>query len=54
MQIEIGKNIHQKEGFSAFMPTSFPPKGIENLLTGLQVKAAKTERYIGKLDGITH
>lgn len=54
MQIEIGKKIKQSEGFSAFVPHSFPPKGLRDSLNGLQIKAAETERYIGKLDGITH
>ncbi|MBL4694811.1 Fic family protein [Candidatus Gracilibacteria bacterium] len=54
MQIEIGKNIQQKEGFSAFIPHPFPPKGLEATIRSLGVKAAKAERYVGKLDGITH
>jgi len=54
MQIEIGKNIKQPEGFSAFTPHTFPPKSLKEALKGLQVKAAETERHIGKLDGITH
>ena len=54
MHIEIGINIRQKEGFSAFVPSKFPPKGIHDLHHKLQVKASKAERYVGKLDGITH
>ena len=25
--VQIGKNVQQKEGFSAFIPNQFPPKG---------------------------
>lgn len=54
MNIEIGKTIQQKEGFSAFIPSPFPPEELEAATRSLAVKAAKTERYIGKLDGIAH
>ena len=54
MTIEIGKNIRQKEGFSAFIPNQFPPKGIFDLSTKILIKAAEADRLIGKLDGITH
>jgi Fic family protein len=54
MAIEIGKNIKQREGFSAFVPNPFPPNGIFDLSTKILIKAAEADRLIGKLDGITH
>jgi len=54
MNIEIGKDTKQKEGFSAFTPNPFPPKGIFELSTAILIKAAEADRLIGKLDGITH
>ena len=53
MKIEIGKNKKQKEGFSAFVPSPFPPKGIFNMSQQTLIKATEAERLIGKLDGIT-
>ena len=52
--IEIGKEIRQKEGFTAFVPKTFPPKGILGLPSVLLIKAAEADRLVGKLDGITH
>lgn len=54
MLIEIGNNVRQKEGFSAFVPNAFPPKGILDLPAALLIKAAEADRLVGKLDGITH
>ncbi len=54
MEIEIGKCRLQKEGFSAFAPSAFPPKGIFDFSQETQIKAAEADRLIGKLDGITH
>lgn len=54
MKVEIGINIKQKEGFSAFVPFLFPPTGLKDLVKDLQLKDAEAERVIGKLDGITH
>lgn len=54
MKIEIGKNIRQKEGYSAFVPSPFPPKGIFDLSQPMLIKAAEAARLVGKLDGITH
>jgi Fic family protein len=54
MAIEIGKNIKQREGFSAFVLNPFPPNGIFDLSTKILIKAAEADRLIGKLDGITH
>ncbi len=54
MKMEIGKNIKQMQGFSAFVPLAFPPKGVFDLPQDILIKAAEAERLIGKLDGITH
>lgn len=53
MKIEIGKKLKQKEGFSAFIPNPFPPKGIFDLPQEILLKTAEADRLIGKLDGIT-
>lgn len=54
MKIEIGKNIKQKDGFSAFVPSIFPSEGLLNLSQEILIKAAEADRLVGKLDGITH
>jgi Fic family protein len=54
MKIEIGKNQKQKAGFSAFIPNSFPQKGIFDFSSEVLIKADEANRLIGKLDGITH
>lgn len=54
MKIEIGKNQKQADGFSAFIPKAFPPKGIFNFSQQTVIKTAEAGRLIGKLDGITH
>jgi Fic family protein len=54
MNIEIGKTIKQREGFSAFVPNPFPPQGLFDLSQPLLIKAAEADRLVGKLDGITH
>jgi Fic family protein len=54
MNIDIGKNIKQKEGYSAFIPSPFPPAGIFDLSRSILIKAAEADRLVGKLDGITH
>ncbi|MDP1745065.1 MAG: Fic family protein [Bacteroidota bacterium] len=50
----IGKNIKQAEGYNAFIPGTFPDKELMNFSHDIITKAAKAERLIGKLDGITH
>lgn len=50
----LGKYIKQSEGYSAFIPNSFPPKELTEFTPDLITKAALAERLIGKLDGITH
>lgn len=54
MDKEIGRNIKQPGGFSAFIPHPFPPKGLFELPQPILIKAAEADRLIGKLDGITH
>lgn len=54
MKVDVGKLIKQKEGFSAFVPVSFPPKDIFELSQDILIKAAEADRLVGKLDGITH
>ncbi|KKW41713.1 MAG: Filamentation induced by cAMP protein Fic [Candidatus Magasanikbacteria bacterium GW2011_GWA2_56_11] len=54
MKIEIGQNVKQTEGFTAFVPRPFPPKGLLELSQAILIKAAEADRLIGKLDGITH
>lgn len=54
MKIEIGQNIKQIQGFSAFVPHPFPPKGLLDLTQAILIKAAEADRLVGKLDGITH
>src|SRR3989338_5297389 len=54
MKIEIGQNVFQKEGFSAFAPHYFPPKGLFELTQSILIKAAEADHLVGKLDGGTH
>lgn len=54
MKIKIGQNTKQPEGFTAFVPHPFPPKGLLELSQAILIKAAEADRLIGKLDGITH
>ncbi len=54
MNVEIGKNISQSEGFSAFVPNKFPPEELFSVSQKILIKAAEADRLIGKLDGITH
>lgn len=53
MHLEIGKNVRQKEGFSAFVPHPFPPKDLMNIPQDLLFKASEASRLVGKLDGAT-
>jgi Fic family protein len=52
--MSIGKVIKQREGFSAFIPNSFPSKEVLEFAPSILAKAALAERLTGKLDGITH
>ncbi|MCL4427000.1 Fic family protein, partial [Patescibacteria group bacterium] len=51
--IEIGQLKEQKEGFKAFIPASFPPKGGFEFDAKIFKKNDEATRLLGKLDGIT-
>ena len=51
--IEIGQLKTQKEGFKAFIPVHFPPKGGFSFDTKIFKKSDEATRLLGKLDGIT-
>jgi Fic family protein len=51
--IEIGKNTQQIEGFKAFIPNPFPPKGGFDFSPEVLKKNNEATRLLGKLDGIT-
>jgi Fic family protein len=50
---KIGRNIQQKEGYKAFTPFDFPPKGGFHIPPQLYKKHEEAIRLVGKLDGIT-
>lgn len=50
---KIGRYIQQKEGFRAFTPFEFPPKGGFAFNPKLYKKHEEAIRLVGKLDGIT-
>ena len=52
-KVLIGQYIQQKEGFKAFIPNDFPPKGDLRLDGKLIGKHTEAIRLLGKLDGIT-
>lgn len=54
MKIEIGKKVKQPEGFYAFIPHPFPPKGIFDLPQDISIKTAQAGGLVGKLDGMAH
>src|SRR3990167_6531740 len=51
--IEIGQLKEQKEGFKAFIPAPFPPKGGIEFDPKILKKIDEATRLLGKLDGIT-
>lgn len=51
--MDIGNNIQQKEGFKAFVPHPFPPKGGFHIAPSILKKNDHATRLLGKLDGIT-
>ncbi len=53
MDVNITNQVKQIGNFTASIPTPFPPKGIFDLPQSLIIKAAKADRLVGKLDGIT-
>lgn len=50
---KIGRYIQQKEGYKAFTPFEFPPKGGFHITPQLYKKHEEAIRLVGKLDGIT-
>ncbi len=50
---KIGRYVTQKEGFRAFTPLPFPPKGGFEINPKLYKKHEEAIRLVGKLDGIT-
>lgn len=52
-KVKIGRYISQKEGFRAFTPFDFPPKGGFVISPRLYKKHEEAIRLVGKLDGIT-
>lgn len=52
-KVLIGQYVQQKEGFRAFIPNGFPPKGNLGLDSKLVAKHTEAVRLLGKLDGIT-
>ena len=53
MNVEIGKKIKQKEGYSALVLHPFPPKELFEVPQHILLKIAKADRLVGKLDGTT-
>src|SRR5450830_951616 len=51
--IEIGQLKEQKEGFKAFIPCPFPPRGGFEFDSKILKKNDQAARLLGKLDGIT-
>lgn len=52
-KMQICRYIEQKEGYRAFTPFDFPPKGGFEISTKLYKKHEEAIRLVGKLDGIT-
>ncbi|PIP22982.1 MAG: cell filamentation protein Fic [Candidatus Nealsonbacteria bacterium CG_4_8_14_3_um_filter_39_7] len=51
--LELGKFISQPQGFKAFTPNPFPPKGGFDFDPKILKKNDEATRLLGKLDGIT-
>lgn len=52
-EVKIGELQQQKEGFKAFIPTFFPPRGGFEFSPAISRKNDTATRLLGKLDGIT-
>lgn len=52
-RLTVGKNVQQKEGFSAYIPCPFPSKELLSYSPQLIKKDSQASRLLGKLDGIT-
>jgi Fic family protein len=50
---QIGRLVQQKQGYQAFTPFDFPPKGGFDISPKLYKKHENAIRLVGKLDGIT-
>jgi len=53
LKVKIGELQQQKEGFRAFIPGYFPPKGGFKFSHNIERKNDTATRLLGKLDGIT-
>lgn len=51
--VQIGRYIQQSQGYKAFTPFDFPPKGGFIVTPKLHKKHEEAIRLVGKLDGIT-
>lgn len=51
--VELGKFVNQPQGFKAFIPNLFPPRGGFEFDPKILKKNDKATRLLGKLDGIT-
>lgn len=52
-QPQVGRYVQQKNGYKAFTPYPFPPKGGFPISARLHKKHDEAIRLVGKLDGIT-
>ncbi|HET7898681.1 MAG TPA: Fic family protein, partial [Flavisolibacter sp.] len=52
--MQIGKKVKQSQGYSAFIPDADLAQRSVNFPPEILAKAAKAERLVGKLDGVTH
>jgi Fic family protein len=52
-QTKIGRYVQQNEGYKAFTPFGFPPKGGFAINSKLYKKHEEAIRLVGKLDGVT-
>ena len=52
MNVELGKNVKQREGFSSFVPHSFPPKELFDIPQEILYKCVEATYFVGKLDGV--
>lgn len=49
----VGNNVQQREGFKAFIPSSFPPAALLQADQAMQVKHSEAMITLGRLDGIS-
>ena len=53
MNVKLGENVSQPEGFEALVLNHFPSEQLFVIPNEILVKNAEAERLVGKLDGIT-